>query len=82
MTHEGQKSLTCVQLSKETWIIYLGTCMSSCILFALADSGLMSDCIEADSILWYTNLCELSHISDIESVLVSTDHTNQLEIVR
>ena len=38
-------------------------------------------CIEADSILWYTNLCELSHIPDIESVLVSTDHTNQLEIV-
>ena len=38
-------------------------------------------CSEADSILRYTNLCELSHISDIESVLVSTDHTNQLEIV-
>ena len=36
-------------------------------------------CIEADSILWYTNLCELSHIPDIESVLVSTDHTNQLK---
>ena len=38
-------------------------------------------CIEADSILWYTNLCELSHIPDIESVLVSTDHTNQLKMV-
>ena len=47
----------------------------------LQTSGLMSDCIEADSILWYTNLCELSHIPDIESVLVSTDHTNQLQIV-
>ena len=49
--------------------------------YYLQTSGLMSDCSEADSILRYTNLCELSHISDIESVLVSTDHTNQLEIV-
>ena len=49
--------------------------------YHLQTSGLMSDCNEADSILWYTNLCELSHIPDIESVLVSTDHTNQLKIV-
>ena len=49
--------------------------------YHLQTSGLMSDCSEADSILLYTNLCELSHIPDIESVLVSTDHTNQLKIV-
>ena len=51
------------------------------LAYYLQTSVLMSDCSEADSIWWYTNLCELSHIPDIESVLVSTDHTHQLQIV-
>ena len=77
MTHEGQKSLTCVQLSKETWIWNLHVILH--IIYRQVDS--CHACSEADSILRNTNLCELSHIPDIESVLVSTDHTNQLKIV-